>query len=42
MTYKRFDLKIIIPNKFEKPKIIFQSKYNIIMSKKLLNYIRNT
>ena len=28
MTYKRFDLNIIIPNKFEKPKIIFQSKYN--------------
>jgi hypothetical protein len=40
MTYKRFDLKIIIPNKFEKPKIIFQTKYN--NDEKLLNYIKNT
>ncbi len=41
MTYKRFDLKILIPNKIKKPRIIFQSKYNIMVTKKMLNYIKN-
>jgi len=41
MTYKRFDLKIIIPNKFKKIRIIFQSKNNIMKTKKMLNYIKD-
>jgi hypothetical protein len=41
MKYKKFNLKIIIPNKFEKPKIIFKQNYSLTIEKQVLNCNKN-